>query len=60
MKLATSPLKGKPRRQSRVDREERLVFVRRLLTDRSIIRAVFVFYEMYNFHFYCYLFFFTS
>lgn len=39
MKLATSPLKGKPRRM-RVDREERLAFVRRLLTRPSEFRAV--------------------
>ena len=39
MKLATSPLKGKPRRM-RVDREERLAFVRRLLTRPPDIRAV--------------------
>ncbi len=39
MKLATSPLKGKPRRM-RVDREERLAFVRRLLTRPSESRAV--------------------
>ena len=38
--MTTSPQKGKPRRQSRVDREERLVFVRRLLTRPPEIRAV--------------------